>query len=80
MAARKSADKAPAEAPKKKSFLLALLVAITSSQLMFLNIASFLPLHIKDNHTSLKATEMGIILSMYQVARLLLSTSIGGSI
>ena len=47
---------------------------------MFLNIASFLPLHIKENHNIIGATELGIILSMYQVARLILSTTIGATI
>lgn len=62
-----------------KSFLFALLAAVTSSQLMYLNIASFLPTHARLNHSTLAATEMGIILAMYQVARLLLSTTIGGT-
>lgn len=46
---------------------------------MFLNIASFLPLHIKENHPFIESTELGVILAMYQVARLLLSTTIGGT-
>lgn len=68
-------------APKlpSKSFLFALLAAVTSSQLMYLNIVSFMPLHSKLNHSTLMATEMGIILAMYQVARLLLSTTIGAT-
>ena len=47
----KMSEKASKKLEKpKKSFLLALLTSIMVAQLMFLNIATFLPLHTKKNH------------------------------
>ena len=46
-------------------YLMTLLVSITVSQLMFLNIATFMPLHIKERGLSLNSADLGIILSMY---------------
>ena len=46
----KMSEKASKKLEKpKKSFLLALLTSIMVAQLMFLNIATFLPLHTKKN-------------------------------
>ena len=45
---------------------------------MFLNVATFLPLYVKEHkHFSLEASLLGIILAMYQVSRLILSTWVG---
>jgi MFS family permease len=64
--------------PETKQGLGSLVVTMTVSQLMFLNVATFLPLYVQEHKNfSLDAGLLSIILSMYQVSRLLLSTWVG---
>jgi MFS family permease len=50
------------------------------SQLMFLNIASFMPSEMKKNQPEISLETFAIILSMYNVARLFFSVPIGSTI
>ena len=47
---------------------------------MFLNISTFLPQHVSKVGLKINQGQMGIILAMYQVSRLLLSTVIGSTL
>ena len=50
------------------------------SQLMFLNIASFMPIEMKKNQPEIGPETFAIILGMYNVARLFFSVPIGSTI
>ncbi len=68
------------ELPKKANFLFTLLFSLFASQLMFLNISTFLPQHIKQKGLGITQGQVGIILAMYQISRLFLSTVIGSTL
>lgn len=67
------------EAKKEGGYLFTLLFVIMTSQLMFLNISTFLPMHIDDANLDLDSGYFAIVLAMYQVSRLILSPCIGSS-
>ena len=67
------------EAKKEGGYLFTLLFVIMTSQLMFLNISTFLPIHIDDANLDLDSGYFAIVLAMYQVSRLILSPFIGSS-
>lgn len=77
---RAAQGKPPIPPVADKSFLMPLLTSIMISQLMFLNIASFMPTELKNSHPTISVEMFGIILSMYNVARLFFSIPIGSSI
>lgn len=84
------------EAPKpefkdpSKAFIITLLLSVIVSQLMFLNISTFLPFHLAETchgegvnrkcmSEIINSMTLSVILAMYNVARLLLSTTVGAT-
>lgn len=73
-----------------KAFIITLLLSVIVSQLMFLNISTFLPFHLTETcHgegvnkkcmvDTINSMNLSVILAMYNVARLLLSTTVGAT-
>ena len=80
----------PASVEPSKAFSLTLLLSVIVSQLMFLNISTFLPFHLAETcvgeginkkcmSNTINSMPLSIILAMYNVARLLLSTTVGAT-
>ena len=65
-----------------KKYIFTMLFVTTTSQLMFLNISLMVPLLLneKDMDTKKNTFYYSIVNSMYQVARLCFSTTIGGTL
>jgi hypothetical protein len=50
---------------EQKSILKRLILTYASSQTLYLNIATFIPPYIRENHSSIGSTEIGIMLAMF---------------
>lgn len=53
----------PADPKKKKSLIIALLLSLATSQVVYSNIATFLPPFRTEKHPNMNDTEVGIILA-----------------
>lgn len=59
--------------------LMVLLTSVTVSQLMYLTFPAFAPIYAKVKHSDMNPILFSIIASMYNLSRLLLSTTIGAT-
>ncbi len=59
--------------------LMVLLTSVMVSQLMYLTFPTFAPVYANDKHQDINPALFGIIASMYNLSRLLLSTTIGAT-
>lgn len=70
------------EAPGTNKLLYILLMSVTVSQLMYLTFPTFAPMYAKENsrHADMTPFLFSIVTSMYQLSRLLFSTTIGATL
>lgn len=74
-----TAESAPATTPTKKTFLMPLLTSVMISNLMFLNIATFMPIELHEKHSDIGPDIFAVILAVYNASRLVLSIPIGAT-